>query len=418
MNWRKKMKDILELCKSVKSNSGYIASLTTAQKNDMLNVIASALVKNEKAILDANKKDLELNSDKPKHILDRLALNSERILAMADGVKKVIDLPDPIGKVIEDWTVPNGLNIKKVSVPLGVIAIIYEARPNVTVDTIALALKTGNAIVLRGSKDAINSNTILTSVIKDALSKAGYNSGFIGLVTDTTRDGANYLMTLRDCIDVLVPRGSANLINTVVQNSKIPVIETGAGNCHAYIHATADLEMAKKIILNGKLSRPSVCNALESLLVDKTITAKFLPDIIKELNAKGVEVLGCGEAVKICPTIPLATEDDFYTEFLSLKIAVKVVNGVDDAINHINKYSTKHSEVIVAKDTKATEKFLNLVDSACVYVNASTRFTDGFEFGFGAELGISTQKLHARGPLGLQQLTSQKYVVQGTGQVR
>jgi glutamate-5-semialdehyde dehydrogenase len=323
-----------------------------------------------------------------------------------------------VGETVEEWDARSGIHIQKTRVPLGVIAIIYEARPNVTADAAGLCVKTGNAVVLRGSRDAIHSNIEIVRVFKAALAANGFNGGFMQLIEDTTREGARELMRCRDYVDVLIPRGSAALIKTTVEESSVPVIETGAGNCHAYVDRAADFDTAEKIILNGKLSRPSVCNALESLLVDRPVAAAFLPCILKALQENGVEVVGCSETVAICPDIPLATEEDYYTEFLSLKISVKVVGGVDEAIRHINRYSTSHSEVIITSDPSAAERFLNEVDSAAVYVNASTRFTDGFEFGFGAEMGISTQKLHARGPLGLRELTGQKYKITGSGQVR
>jgi len=320
--------------------------------------------------------------------------------------------------VVEVFNRPNGLRVEKCRVPLGVIAIIYEARPLVTVDAIGLCLKTGNSVLLRGSKDAIETNREIVTIIKAALVKNKFNSDCIGFIDDTSRDSANYLMQARDFVDVLIPRGSAALIKATVEGSRVPVIETGAGNCHAYVESTADLDVAEEVIMNGKLSRPSVCNSLENLLIDKSIAREFLPRIVQALEANGVEVVGCCQSVAILPKIKLATDDDFYTEFLALKISIKIVNDVDEAICHINKYGTKHSEVIFSKDKIKIDKFLQLVDSAAVYSNCSTRFTDGFEFGFGAEMGISTQKLHARGPMGLRELTSCKYKIFGTGQIR
>ena len=408
----------LDVFKNVKSGSSYIANASTQDKNKMLGIIADALVKDCNNLINANSLDIKAAVDKPASFIDRLKIDKSRIEGASSGVKKLIELNDPIGEIIDDWVAVSGIRIVKTRVPLGVIGIIYEARPLVTVDAIALCLKTGNAIVLRGSKDAINSNIAIVKVIKDALVKNGYNADFIDLVLDTSRDSAKQLMQARDYIDVLIPRGSAALITEVVNNSSVPVIETGAGNCHAYIEKTADLNIAKNIILNGKLSRPSVCNALESILVDKSAKTHVMSDIIADLMQKGVEIVGCSEACKLDKSIKLATDKDFYTEFLSLKISVKIVDGVDEAIAHINKHSTKHSEVIISQDKAVIEKFLNQVDSAAVYANASTRFTDGFEFGFGAEMGISTQKLHARGPMGLNELTSQKYKVYGDGQVR
>ena len=405
-------------CAAAKAHCGYIAALSTQDKNRMLHIIADSLVQDAGVIIQANTLDMQAGKDKPAHFLDRLRLDKARIAGVAEGIKQLIDLPDPIGETLAEWTQPNGLRLVKTRVPLGVIAIIYEARPNVTADAIGLCLKTGNSVVLRGSKDAIHSNTAIVKIVKDALLKQGFNPECIQLIEDTSREGAAQLMKCRQFVDVLIPRGSATLIKTTVEQSSVPVIETGAGNCHAYIECSADLKTAENIILNGKISRPSVCNALETLLVDKSIAQTFLPCITQILAEKGVEVVGCSQTKSIIKDITLASEEDFYTEFSALKISIKVVEGVDEAIAHINKYGTKHSEVIVSKNSDAIEKFLNAVDSAAVYANASTRFTDGFEFGFGAEMGISTQKLHARGPMGLAELTSQKYKIYGNGQVR
>lgn len=410
---------ILETCKAAKDNVMYPANLSTEDKDKMLGLISDALIKNAGSILLANKKDVEeAKSALPKHMIDRLTLNVDRIKGMAKGVSDLIKLKDPIGSVLESWENHAGLVIMRVRVPLGVIGIIYEARPNVTSDTIALCIKTGNAIVLRGSKDAINTNKKIVLVIKNVLEKAGYNSEFIQLIEDTTRDGVQEFMRCSDYIDVLVPRGSAQLIKSVKESSKIPVIETGAGNCHEYIEKTADYAIAKEVLLNGKLQRPSVCNALESLLIDDEISAEFLPKLLSELDAKGVVIHGCEKTAAIYPKALRATEDDYAKEYSGLEISVRVVNGLDEAIRHINKYSTHHSETIITNDSAVADKFLRQIDSASVYVNASTRFTDGGEFGFGAELGISTQKLHTRGPIGPEQLTSYKYQIIGNGQIR
>jgi len=409
---------IKAVMQSAKSACGYIGSRNTQDKNAMLKTIADALVKNAKPIIKANKTDIKNATDKPSYFIDRLMVDENRIKGAAEGLIKLIDLPDPIGEVVEVFNRPNGMRVEKCRVPLGVIAIIYEARPLVTVDAIGLCLKTGNSVLLRGSKDAIETNREIVKIIKAALVKNKYQSDCVGFIDDTSRDSANYLMQAREYVDVLIPRGSAALIKAAVEGASVPVIETGAGNCHAYVEATADLGIAEKVILNGKLSRPSVCNSLESLLVDNSIAKQFLPRIVQVLASNGVEVVGCGKTKAICPQISLATNDDFYTEFLALKISIKVVDGVTEAISHINKYGTKHSEVILSKDKSAIDKFLQLVDSAAVYANCSTRFTDGFEFGFGAEMGISTQKLHARGPMGLRELTSCKYKIYGDGQVR
>jgi len=412
------MSNVLELCAAAKEKCGYIGAKTTSEKNQMLRLIADALRDNSASIIAANATDLAENAAKPAHFLDRLALNVKRIDDMAYGLEQLIALPDPIGEVLEEWTAAGGFKIQKTRVPLGVIAIIYEARPNVTADAIGLCLKTGNSVVLRGSKDAIHSNRAIVEAAKSALSQNGFDPGFVQLITDTTREGAAELMRCREFVDVLIPRGSAGLIRSVVEQSSVAVIETGAGNCHAYVDASADFDMAERIILNGKLQRPSVCNALESLLVDRTAAQAFLPRIVKALSEKGVEVVGCTETVAICPDVKPATEEDYYTEFLALKISVKVVSGVDEAAKHVNRYGTKHSEVIITQNAESAGFFLNNVDSAAVYWNTSTRFTDGFEFGFGAEMGISTQKLHARGPMGLRELTSVKYKIYGNGEVR
>lgn len=409
---------VSERCRLAHETCGYIGSMASEEKDAMLGIIADCMFTGAEEILAANAADLRANSDKPQHLLDRLMLDEKRLAGIAEGIRKLIDLPDPVGEISAEWTVPSGLRIQRVRVPLGVIGIIYEARPNVTADAVSLCLKTGNAVVLRGGSDAIESNRAMVRVIKNALTNAGYNAEFIQFIDDTTHAGAEELMRCREYVDVLIPRGSARLIQTVVEKSSVPVIETGAGNCHAYIESSADINMAVRIIVNGKTQRPSVCNALESVLVDRAVAAKALPPVLDALAARGVEVRGCDETRAIWPAALPATEDDFYREYHGLVISVKVVGGVEEAIAHINKYGTQHSEVIITSDDLKAEKFLNEVDSAAVYVNASTRFTDGFEFGFGAEMGISTQKLHARGPLGLVQLTGEKYKVYGSGQVR
>ncbi|WP_251547010.1 glutamate-5-semialdehyde dehydrogenase [Pumilibacter intestinalis] len=404
-------------CALAKENAHVIALADTRDKNKMLEFAAAAVLESAAEILAANAKDVA-HCERGAQFADRLMLNESRLKDMAEGLEKLIELPNPIGEIAEEWTVPNGMRISKVRVPLGVIGIIYEARPNVTVDAIGLCIKTGNAIVLRGSKEAYSSNEALVAAVKARLRSGGYNPEFIQLIQDVSREGAETLMTCRDYVDVLIPRGSASLIRTVVEKSTVPVIETGAGNCHAYIEQTADIDKALDIVLNGKLRRPSVCNALESLLVDESAAKKFLPVILGALKEKGVEIVGCEKTRAVCPFVVPASEDDYAAEYLALKISVKVVRGVEEACEHINKYSTKHSEVIVTESKEAAEYFTSRIDSAAVYVNASTCFTDGFQFGFGAEMGISTQKLHARGPLGLKQLTSEKYVIRGNGQVR
>src|SRR3989339_408060 len=384
-----------------------LAITSTRVKNDALTRMADALDKNAKAIITANSIDLEAGEKKglSKALLDRLSLDGKRINGMIEGLNTVKALSDPIGEVLSTTKRPNGLRIKKIRVPLGVIGIIYEARPNVTVDSAALCLKAGNAVVLRGGSDAIQSNKILAKVISEAAYLSAIPNGSIQFIEDTSRSSAEELMQARDYLDVLIPRGGKGLIQTVVAQSKVPTIETGEGNCHAYVEKSADLKMAENIVFNAKVSRPSVCNAIETLLVDKAIADKFLPVISKRLKEAGVEIRG-------------DSEEDLRTEFLDLILAVKVVSGIDEAILHINKYSTKHSETIITKDKLAAKKFTASIDSAAVYVNASTRFTDGGEFGFGAEIGISTQKLHARGPMGLAELTSYKYIIEGSGQIR
>lgn len=405
---------------AAKAASRKLAVVSTETKNYALEKMAEALDKNAKSILDANSIDLEVGEKKEisKSLIDRLALDGKRIREMIEGLKVVKSLPDPVGEVISEWTRPNGLKIKKVRVPLGVIGIIYEARPNVTVDSAALCIKSGNAVILRGGSDAIRSNIEITRVISEAAYQAGLPKGAIQLIEDTSRETAEELMKAREYLDVLIPRGGKSLIQSVIQNSQVPTIETGEGNCHAYVEKSADLKMAVEIVFNAKCSRPSVCNAIETLLVDDAVAADFLPMVKKKLDEVHVELRGDQKTCQILPGIKLATEEDWRTEFLGLVIAVKVVTGVAAAIQHINTYGTRHSETIITKDPRAAKKFTDEVDAAAVYVNASTRFTDGFEFGFGAEIGISTQKLHARGPMGLSELTSYKYVVQGDGQVR
>lgn len=387
------------------------------EKNAVLRSIAYALRENTEDILAANKIDLDngRKNGTSQSMLDRLALSQQRIEGMAKGLEKVALLPDPVGEVIETVKRPNGLSIGKKRVPLGVIGIIYEARPNVTSDAMGLCIKTGNAVVLRGGSDAINSNMAITKVAQKAAYAAGLPEGAIQLIEDTSRDAATYMMGLNGLIDVLIPRGGAGLIQSVVKNATVPVIETGTGNCHVYIDESADLEMGLDIIHNAKTSRPSVCNAAESLLVHQAVAQEFLPKLAEKLRE--VELRGCE---KTCTVIDAkqATDEDYYTEFLGYILAVKVVEGIDEAIDHINKYSSSHSEAIVTKSYENAERFLERVDSAAVYVNASTRFTDGEEFGFGAEIGISTQKLHARGPMGLKELTTVKYIVRGGGQIR
>lgn len=409
--------NISETCRKAKDNLSAIAFATETQMNEMLSVAAQALREKAEYIINENKKDIA-NCTRGEQFVDRLMLNEKRIDGIAAGLEKLQELACPVGEVLEERTLYNGLLLRKVRVPLGVIGIIYEARPNVTADAIGLAIKSGNAVVLRGSKDAINSNRAITSVMKEAIFSKGYNAEFIQLIEDTSREGATEFMRMNGVVDVLIPRGSAALIQSAVQNATVPVIETGTGNCHVYFEKTADLQKAIPILINAKTQRTSVCNACESLLIDSAFAKAHLKEIVEVLSDNGVEIVACERCRALLPQLQLASEADFAAEFLSLKISVKIVDGVEEAIAHINQYGTHHSDCIVTEDERAAEKFLNEVDSAAVYHNASTRFTDGFEFGLGAEMGISTQKLHARGPMGLRELTSYKYQIRGTGQIR
>ena len=403
-----------------KEASYTLAVMTTEEKNKGLLAMADALEQAIDDIMAANALDMETAkaNGKPQSFLDRLLLNEGRIKDMADGIRAVADLPDPVGHVEEMWLNKDNLQIGKIAVPLGVIGMIYEARPNVTADAAALCLKSGNAVMLRGSGDAIESNKKIAAVLSSAAERAGIPHGAIQLIEDTTRETANEMMRLNEYLDVLIPRGGAGLIQNVVKNATVPVIETGVGNCHIYVDETADLQMAVDIIMNGKVQRPGVCNATESLLVHKNIAEKLLPMAAEQLLNAGVELRGCAETMGYVAQCSKATSEDYATEFHSLILSVKVVESMDEAILHIRQYGTKHSEVIVTNDYTNARKFQQMVDAAVVYVNASSRFSDGFQFGFGAEIGISTQKLHARGPMGLKALTSYKYIVNGDGQVR
>lgn len=396
-------------------------STAGALKDKALLSIADALIENTDYILEENAKDLEAgkNAGLTNALLDRLALSPERIKGMAEGARQVAALPDPCGRVISGGKLKNGLEVTKVTVPLGVIGIIYEARPNVTADSAVLCLKSGNAVILRGGKEAINSNKAVAYVMRKAIELAGLPADCVQLIEDTSRQSSIELMGLSDYLDVLIPRGGAGLIKATVENAKVPVIETGVGNCHVYVDEYADLQMASEIIYNAKTSRPSVCNAIETILVHKNVAEKALPLIKAKLDEKNVELRGCERTIEILgDSVKPAAEEDYATEFLDYILAVKVVNCIDCALNHIAKYSSGHSECIVTENYTNAEKFLNSVDAAAVYVNASTRFTDGGEFGLGAEIGISTQKLHARGPMGINELTSMKFIVKGNGQVR
>ena len=393
----------------------------TAVKNKALDAMANALEANADSIISANRTDLDnaKQNGMKDSLMDRLRLTPERIAGMADGVRQVAALADPVGEVIEGSVRPNGMKIQRVRVPLGVVGIIFEARPNVTSDAAALCLKSGNACILRGGKEAIHSNMAIADVLRQAVASAGLPADCIQFVSDTSRESANQMMRMNGYLDVLIPRGGAGLIKAVVRNSTVPVIETGVGNCHVYVDSTADTDMAANIIYNAKTSRPSVCNAIETILVHKDIAQKALPVIKARLDAKKVEIRGCKRTAAVLGecVIP-ATDEDYATEFLDYILACRVVDSLDEAIDHIAKYSTGHSECIVTSDYFSAEKFTSSVDSAAVYVNCSTRFTDGGEFGLGAEIGISTQKLHARGPMGIRQLTSSKFIIQGDGQIR
>jgi glutamate-5-semialdehyde dehydrogenase len=411
------MQHILEKAQKAKQASMTLACMGADDKNKALLAMADALVANADDISAANAKDVEAAKVRKTaaYMIDRLSLSTKRIEGMAQGLRDVAALRDPVGEVLHGTLRPNGLAITKKRVPLGVIGIIYEARPNVTSDAVGLCLKTGNAVVLRGGSDAIHSNVAVVNVLREAAEKAGMPADAIQLIDDTSREAATYMMGLNGVIDVLIPRGGAGLIQSVVKNATIPVIETGTGNCHVYIDESADIAMGVEIIFNAKTSRPSVCNAAESLLVHEAVAAEFLPKMAARLS--NIEMRGCQKTCALINAKP-ASDEDYYTEFLDYILSVKVVGNVDEAIGHINKYGTKHSETIVTKDYANAERFLARVDAAAVYVNASTRFTDGGEFGFGAEIGISTQKLHARGPMGLEELTTYKYIIRGNGQVR
>lgn len=392
----------------------------TEEKNAALFLIADRLIENTEAILTANAEDVAAGEKNGMHagLIDRLRLTGERILAMAEGLRQIAVLPDPVGEVLEQFTRPNGLAIEKRRVPVGVIGIIYESRPNVTADAFGLCFKAGNAVILKGGSDALNSNKAITGVIRSALTEAGITADVLQLLETTERAVTAAFMKLHAYVDLLIPRGGAGLIKSVVENSTIPVIETGTGNCHVYVDKDADLTMAVNIIQNAKTQRIGVCNACESLVVHSAVRGKLLPALKEALSPYAVEMRGDERIREILPDCVPVQEADYGTEYLDYILSLKTVDSVEEAVAHINRYNTKHSETIVTENKEAAEIFLNEVDAACVYVNASTRFTDGFEFGFGAEIGISTQKLHARGPMGLKELTSYKYVIRGNGQVR
>ncbi len=414
------MNELILKGQKAKEASNILGNLSTDEKNKGLLAMADYLVKYEDFIIEANKIDLQeaVNRGTAKTMLDRLALDKDRVQGMANGLRQVASLPDPVGEVVSMWTRPNGLQIGQKRVAMGVIGIIYEARPNVTSDAAGLCFKAGSAVILRGGKEAIYSNKAIVKVLIEALKSVNLPENSIQLIEDTSREVATEMMRLNEYIDVLIPRGGAGLIKAVVNNATVPVIETGTGNCHIYIDEDCDFEMAKNIIINAKTSRPSVCNAAEKLLVNEKIAEAFMPFILKELRGNGVEVRGDESAIAYDKDVVLASEEEWYNEYLDYKIGVKVVKDIDEAIMHINNYSSGHSEAIVTKSYESSQKFLQRVNSAAVYVNASTRFTDGEEFGFGAEIGISTQKLHARGPMGLKELTTIKYIIYGNGQTR
>lgn len=410
------MTDIREKCRKAASCALSLACTDTSFRNGAILRMAELLESDADGILDANLKDLAHAGEHgiSDAMLDRLRLTKERIAGIADALRTLAALPDPLGKG-EVWKRPNGLEIKRVRVPLGVIAIIYESRPNVTADAAALCIKSGNAVVLRGGSEAINSNLAIVSVLKRALEESGINSDVLAIASDTSRETATELMKMREYVDLLIPRGGKGLIRSVVENATVPTIETGAGNCNAYVEESADFDMAVSVIKNGKTSRPAVCNALEHVLVDRSIAKDFLPRMAAALD--GVDIRGDAEAARILGVCE-AGDDEFFTEYDDMILSVKVVGCLEEAIEHINSHSTKHSDLILTKDLDKAAAFTAAIDSAAVYVNASTRFTDGGEFGFGAEIGISTQKLHARGPMGLDELTTVKYIVTGSGQVR
>lgn len=412
--------DLREMGKRAAAAKYQLQGLTTEEKNRALEHAAEALTEHTREILTANARDLDRGRENRMHqgLLDRLKLDQVRIAAMVQGLKQVAALPDPVGECLESFDRPNGLHIEKHRVPLGVIGIIYESRPNVTADAFALCFKAGNAVILKGGSDALASNMAIAHVLQQALTDCGIDRDAVQLITDTNRAVTTAFMRLKEYVDVLIPRGGAGLIRTVVENSTIPVIETGTGNCHIYVDRDADLDMAIPIIVNAKTQRIGVCNACESLVIHEAVREALMPRLQKALEEKQVEIRGDERVRAAISGVVPATEEDYGKEYLDYIISMKTVDSLEEAIDHINRYSTHHSESIITANPKAAEAFLSRVDAACVYVNASTRFTDGFEFGFGAEIGISTQKLHARGPMGLRELTSYKYQVTGSGQVR
>lgn len=410
--------DLITIGKKAQNAANKLALMDTATKNKALIQLADDLIKNKDTVIAANQQDLANATTMPAKFTDRLMVNAQRIEDMANGLRSIADLNDPTAQIDKGWITKDGLQILQRRVPLGVIGIIFEARPNVAVDATGLTFKSGNAVILRGGKEALQTNTALVKILRESLQKQELPVDAVQLITDTSHAVADEMMKLTDYIDVLIPRGGRNLIQRVVTTATVPVIETGAGNCHIYIDKDADLTMATDITVNAKVQRPSVCNAAEKLLIHRDVAAKFLPTIAQALIDHGVQLRGDTDACKLVPAIHPATDEDWAAEYNDLIMTVKIVDSLDDAINHINHYSTHHSEAIITNDITRGRYFQQAINSACVYVNASTRFTDGGEFGFGAEIGISTQKLHARGPMGLQQLTTIKYEITGNGQVR
>ncbi len=408
------------MAERARAAAGHLASASTARKNGALLAMAEALCSGQDDLLQVNALDVSAARERgtTSAMVDRLTLTPARISSMAEGLRQVAALPDPIGEVLDGWRRPNGLEIQRVRVPLGVVGIIYESRPNVTAEAASLCLKAGTACILRGGSEALRSNAAITRVLADSAAREGLPREAIQLVESPDREAARELMRMNGLVDVLIPRGGAGLIQSIIENATVPVIETGTGNCHTYVDASADLDKAVEIVVNAKCSRPSVCNAMETLLVHDVIAEEFLPVAADRLRAAGVEIRGCPRTRETVPDVVPATEEDWATEYLDLILAVRVVGGLEEAMDHIARYGTRHSEAIVTEDYTSARRFTDEVDSACVYVNASTRFTDGYEFGFGAEVGISNQKLHARGPMGLAELTTYKYVIRGDGQIR
>ena len=414
------MSIVEELCRAAAGIKYDVQKLSTEDKNRALRTAAKRLVEKQEEILAANRTDIEAGraAGMPEALVDRLTLTPVRIEQIAEGLCQVADLPDPVGEVMDEFTRPNGMKIRKIRVPMGVIGVIYESRPNVTADAFALCFKAGSAVILKGGSDALHSNMAITQVLRDSLEACGIHPDAVQLIATTDRAATRELMTMRKYVDVLIPRGGAGLIRAVVENSKIPVIETGTGNCHIYVDKDAELEKAMKILINAKTQRIGVCNAAESLVVHRAVMGSFMPMLSKAMQEYHVVLRADEDSRPFLPLSEPASEDDFAREYLDLMLSVKTVDSAEEAIDHINKYHTGHSDCIVTEDPVTAQKFLSSIDSACVYVNVSTRFTDGFEFGFGAEIGISTQKLQARGPMGLREITSYKYLITGDGQVR